>query len=97
MEPPMFQLVPMASGHHQEDPGSILSAPFQVFMYIKEIPPELFLLLTKPSQLSQSVLVGKVLQSLHHPSLNSLQSVRFSLVLGTPEYDTALQTQPHQW
>ncbi|KAK4810954.1 hypothetical protein QYF61_013362, partial [Mycteria americana] len=65
-----------------------------VFVYIDEIPPEPSLLLAKQSQLSQRFLIREVLQSLHHlrgPSLDSLQYVQASPVLGSPELDTGLQ------
>ncbi|KAK4810494.1 hypothetical protein QYF61_004274, partial [Mycteria americana] len=49
----------------------------------------------KQSQLSQPFLIGEMLQSFHHlcgPALDSLQYVHVSLVLGSPELDTGLQT-----
>lgn len=46
-------------------PGSILFAPcIQVDLYINEVCPDLLLLQGELSQLSQSFLIGKVLQSL---------------------------------
>ena len=48
------------------------------------------LLQTEQSQLSQPLLTGEVLQSLHHlggPLLDSLQYVQVSLVLTSPELE----------
>ena len=100
--PPMFQFVPIASGpvagHHWKEPGSISFAPsLQVFIDIEKIP--LSLLQAEQFQLSQPFFIGEVLQHLHHlcgPLLDSLQSVHVSVVLRSPELDTALQVWPHQ-
>ena len=59
-EPPVFQVVPIASGpvagHHWEEPGSVFFAPsWQVFISIDEIPLSLFFpRLNSPSSLSLS-------------------------------------------
>lgn len=50
------------SGHDCKEPGSSLFATsLQIFLYMDEIPPKHFLV-----QLSQSLLIGEVLQSLNH-------------------------------
>jgi len=102
--PPVFHFVPTTScpvtGHHWKAPGSVVLAPsLQVFIYIDKIPPEPSLLQAEESQLSHLLLIGDILQSLNHlygPSLDSLQYVHVSLVLGSPELDTVLQVWRHQ-
>ena len=99
-EPPVFQFVPLAScpgtGHHWEEPVSVLL--LSSFMYV--LYPTLSRLFSRlESQLPQPFLRGGMLQSLHHlcgPSLDSLQYVHLSPVLGTPALDPALQLWPHQ-
>ena len=56
-EPPMFQVGPIASrpgtGHHWEEPGSVLfPRSLQVFVHIEKIPPKSALLQAEQSQLS---------------------------------------------
>jgi len=100
----VFHFVPTTScpvtGHHWKAPGSVVLAPsLQVFIYIDKIPPEPSLLQAEESQLSHLLLIGDILQSLNHlygPSLDSLQYVHVSLVLGSPELDTVLQVWRHQ-
>ncbi|KAK4810889.1 hypothetical protein QYF61_013297 [Mycteria americana] len=58
------------------------------------IPKSNYLILAKQTHISQPFLIGEMLQPLHHlrgPSLDSLQYVQVSLVLGSPELDTGLQ------
>ena len=57
--------------------------------------PEPPLLQAEESQLSQPLLVGQMLQALHclrGPCLDFFQYIHLSLVLGSPELDTALQS-----
>jgi len=77
-EPSAFQLLPIASGpvprHDQDEPGSVLFAPsFQVFIYIKNIPPEPSLLQAEQSQLPQPFLICEM--SLNHPCGSLLDSL----------------------
>lgn len=61
--------------------------------------PEPSLLQAKQLQLSQPLLVWHMLHSLNYlcdPSLNLLQYVHVSLVLGSPEPDTALEVRSHE-
>jgi len=80
---PVLQFVPTASGpvtgHHRKEPGSLFARSLQVFIHTNQMPPE-------QSQLSQPFLTGEMPQSLHHlcgPSLDSLQYVHVSPVLGS--------------
>ena len=68
---PLFQCVPVASGpvtgHHWQEPVSVLSAPsLQVFIHVDEIPLEPSLLQAEQPWLSQPLLVGEMLQSFNH-------------------------------
>lgn len=69
-------------------PGSIFSAHLlQVFIYIGETTLGPSLLQAEQPQLSQLLLISHMFQSLNHlrgPSLDSLQYVHISLVLGSP-------------
>lgn len=67
-------------------------------MLLKD-PPEPSLLQSKQSQLSQPLLKWKVFQSLHHfcaPSLDYLQRVHVSLVLGISELEHSTPGVTHQ-
>lgn len=60
--PSVFQSVPIASGslteHHWKESGHVFLAPsLQISTYIDEVPQ---------TQLSQTFLIGEMLQSLHH-------------------------------
>ena len=90
----------LVTEHLGKEPGSIFLTPsVQVFTDIDNITPEPSVLQTGQSQLSQPFLNGEMLQSCNHlsgPLLDSLQYVRVSLVLESPELDTVLQGWPHQ-
>ena len=97
-EPSVFQFVLSASGpatgYHWKEPGSVLMAPsLQVLLCSEKTHPELSLLQAEQSQLSQPLLIGEMLQSVHHhsgPALHFLQYVHVSSVLGSPELGTEL-------
>ena len=75
---------------------SSLHPPFR-YSYTLTRSPEPSLLQAEQPQLFQPFLTGEMLQSLHHlsgPSLDSLQYVHISLVLGSPALDTVLQVWP---
>jgi len=97
-EPPVFQFVLTASGpgtgHHWKEPGSIFLIPSHpILIYMDEIPLcLLFSRLNSPSSLSLSPW-EEMLLSLNHlncPFLDSLQYIHVSLVLESPDLDTAL-------
>lgn len=87
-EAPALQFVSMASGPAT---GKSRLCPFhQIFMYIDEIPLN-FLCSRLDSPSSPSPFSWKMLQSLLHPcgpSLDSLQYVHVSPVLGSPALGT---------
>jgi len=91
-----FSLCPLplflGTGHDRKEPDSVLFAPsIQLFIYINKIP--LSLLIAKLNSPSQPFLIAEVLQSLnplHGPSWYSFQYIHVSLVLRSPELDTAL-------
>jgi len=102
--PPALKFVPTATcpgtGHHWAEPGSELFVPcLQVSMDTDENSPKPLLLQDEQTQLCQLLLTAELLQSFHYldgPSLDSLQYVHVSLLLGGPELDPAIQMWPHQ-
>jgi len=72
-----------------------LAPPPIIYLYtLTRSPPKCFLLQAEQSQISQPFFIWEMLQSLYHlcrASLDSLQYVHVSLVLGNPELDTVLQ------
>ncbi|XP_068808482.1 uncharacterized protein [Struthio camelus] len=67
-----------------------------MYIHIDQIPPQSSLLQAKQAQLSQPFLIGEMLQPPNHlssPSLDSLQELHVSLLLGNPEVDTVLQVE----
>jgi len=95
------RFVPFAShpltGHHWKKPGCVLFAPsLQVFIGIDEIHFEIPFLQDEQSRLSQPLLIGKMLQALHHLCGPVLDSFQYVLVSCSGGPRTALQGQPHQ-
>lgn len=81
-------------------PVALFPLCLQVFKHISKTPPESSLYAEQLClSLSSPSLPAETLQSLQpsslNPSLSSLQYVRVSLVLGSPEMDTLLQLCPH--
>jgi len=93
----VFQFVPIAShpttGNHWKKPGSIFLGPsFQVFVQMDEIPLSLlFSRLNSPLSQSFSQERSSSLLIFMVPSLDGLQHVHVSLVLGSPALAPELQ------
>ena len=78
---------------------SSLHSPFSYLYTLIKRPLSLLFSYSEESQLFQLFLICQLLQSLRHlcgPFLGSLQHVHVSLVLASPELDTAPQVWPHQ-
>lgn len=102
MEFPVFQFVPFATCPFWAAVKRcwfccLLLPPFQYLHTLIRSPKPSFLQAIQ-SQLSQPLLVWHMLHSLnlHDPSLNLLYYVYVSLVLDSPELDTALKLCSHQ-
>lgn len=76
MDFPVFQFVLLPCSLILRRPCSVSFTPSnQMFTYADEIPPELSLLQTEHSQLSQPLLVYRILQALNHQLLAGLAPV----------------------
>jgi len=89
----------LAVGSTEKSLGPSLHPAFTYLYILMRFPFKPSLLQTEQFQLSQPFLVGGMLQSLNHlsgPSLDLLQLLRISFVLGSPELDPAFQVWPHR-
>ncbi|KAJ7413899.1 hypothetical protein BTVI_42146 [Pitangus sulphuratus] len=71
-----------------------------ILIDIDEVPFHSSLSKAEQAQLPQPFLVGEMFQSLHHvhsPPVDLLQDLHVSVVLRSPELDTALQLPPGAW
>lgn len=102
-EPPMFQFVPIAFEPVWAPLKRVwlsLSCilPLGIYTHSWDLSEASFLQAEQP-QCTQPVPRQEMLQSFNHPcspSLDSLQYVHVSHILGSPELDTGLQMVPHQ-
>ncbi|KAK4829036.1 hypothetical protein QYF61_001841 [Mycteria americana] len=83
-----------------EENNPHLSTPsFQVVVESNKVSPQPLLLQAKQPQLPQPLLIRLVLQTLHQlrcPSLDTLQHLNVSLVVGGPKLNTGFEVRPHQ-
>ncbi|KAK4817645.1 hypothetical protein QYF61_023235 [Mycteria americana] len=103
-KPPLVQLEAISSCpitcYLGEETNTHLSTPsFQAVEESDKVSPQPPFLQAKQPQLPQPLLIRLVLQTLHQlccPSLDTLQHLNVSLVVGGPKLNTAFEVRPHQ-
>ncbi|KAK4822237.1 hypothetical protein QYF61_011878 [Mycteria americana] len=103
-KPPLAQLEaisssPITSSLGEETDPHLSTTSFQVVVESNKVSPQPPFLQAKQSQLPQLLLIRLVLQSLHQlrcPSLDMLQHLNVSLVVGGPKLNTVFEVRPHQ-
>ncbi|KAK4822662.1 hypothetical protein QYF61_019029 [Mycteria americana] len=103
-KPPLAQLeaissCPITCYLGEETDPHLSTTSFQVVVESHKVSPQPPFLQAKQSQLPQPLLIRLVLQTLHQlrcPSLDSLQHLNVSLVVGGPKLNTVVEVRPHQ-
>ncbi|KAK4825522.1 LOW QUALITY PROTEIN: hypothetical protein QYF61_000035, partial [Mycteria americana] len=103
-KPPLLQLEYVSSCpiscYLEEDTNTHLTTTFfQVVLESNKVSPQPPFLQAEQPQFPQLLLIRLLLQTLHQlrcPSLDSLQHLNVSLVVGGPKLNTVFQMQPHQ-
>ncbi|KAK4826991.1 hypothetical protein QYF61_013091 [Mycteria americana] len=103
-KPPLAQLEAISSCSitcylGEETDPHLSTASFQVVVESDEVSPQPPFLQAKQSQLPQPLLIRLLLQTLHQlrcPSLDTLQHLNVSLVVGGPKLNTVFEVRPHQ-
>ncbi|KAK4817959.1 hypothetical protein QYF61_003479 [Mycteria americana] len=103
-KPPLAQLEAISSRPitcylGEETDPHFSTASFQVVVESDKVSPQPPLLQAKQSQLPQPLLIRLLLQTLHQlrcPSLDTLQHLNVSLVVGGPKLNTVFEVRPHQ-
>ncbi|KAK4827408.1 hypothetical protein QYF61_017838, partial [Mycteria americana] len=103
-KPPLAQLEAISSRPitcylGEETDPHLSTASFQVVVESDKVSPQPPFLQAKQPQFPQPLLIRLVLQSLHQlrcPSLDSLQHLHVSLVVGGPKLNTVFEVRPHQ-
>ncbi|KAK4832178.1 hypothetical protein QYF61_020958 [Mycteria americana] len=103
-KPPLAQLevvssCPMACYLGEETDPHLATTSFQGVVESNKVSPQPPFLQAKQPQFPRPLLRRLLLQTLHQlrcPSLDTLQHLHVSLVVGGPELNTAFKVQPHQ-
>ncbi|KAK4826388.1 hypothetical protein QYF61_008059, partial [Mycteria americana] len=103
-KPPLAQLeaissCPITCYLGEETDPHLSTTSFQVVEESDKVSPQPPFLQAKQSQLPQPLLIKLLLQTLHQlrcPSLDTLQHLSVSLVVGGPKLNTGFEVQPHQ-
>ncbi|KAK4825213.1 hypothetical protein QYF61_025141 [Mycteria americana] len=103
-KPPPAQLEaissrPIACYLGEETDPHLPTASFQAVVESDKVSPQPPFLQAKQPQLPQPLLIRLVLQTLHQlrcPSLDTLQPLNVSLVVGGPKLNTVFEVRPHQ-
>ncbi|KAK4818986.1 hypothetical protein QYF61_022653 [Mycteria americana] len=103
-KPPLAQLeaisfCPITCYLGEETDPHLSTTSFQVVVESDKVSPQPPFLQAKQSQLPQPLLIRLLLQTLHQlgcPSLDTLQHLNVSLVVGGPKLDTVFEVRPHQ-
>ncbi|KAK4831827.1 LOW QUALITY PROTEIN: hypothetical protein QYF61_019350 [Mycteria americana] len=103
-KPPLVQLEAISSHPitcylGEETDPHLSTTSFQVVVESHKVSPQPPFLQAKQSQLPQLLLIRLVLQTLHQlrcPSLDTLQHLNVSLVVGGPKLNTVFEVRPHQ-
>ncbi|KAK4828375.1 hypothetical protein QYF61_026113 [Mycteria americana] len=83
----------------EETNPHLSTTSFQVAVESDKVSPQPPFLQAKQSQLPQPLLIRLLLQTLHQlrrPSLDTLQHLNVSLVVGGPKLNTVFEVRPHQ-
>ncbi|KAK4818760.1 hypothetical protein QYF61_018932 [Mycteria americana] len=102
-KPPLAQLeaissCPITCYLGEETDPHLSTTSFQVVVESDKVSPQPPFLQPKQSQLPQPLLIGLVVQTLHQlrcPSLDTLQHLNVSLVVGGPKLNTVFEVRPH--
>ncbi|KAK4831163.1 hypothetical protein QYF61_015633 [Mycteria americana] len=103
-KPPLEQLeaissCPITCYLGEETDPHLATTSFQAVVESDKVSPQPPFLQAKQSQLPQPLLIRLVLQTLHQlrcPSLDTLQHLNVSLVVGGPKLNTVFEVRPHQ-
>ncbi|KAK4824093.1 LOW QUALITY PROTEIN: hypothetical protein QYF61_010604, partial [Mycteria americana] len=103
-KPPLVQLEaissrPMACYLGEETDPHLSTTSFQAVVESDKVSPQPPFLQAKQPQLPQPLLIRLLLQTLHQlrcPSLDTLQPLNVSLVVGGPKLNTVVEVRPHQ-
>ncbi|KAK4824387.1 LOW QUALITY PROTEIN: hypothetical protein QYF61_014047 [Mycteria americana] len=103
-KPPLAQLeaissCPITCYLGEEADPHLSTTSFQVVVESNKVSPQPPFLQAKQPQFPQPLLTGLLLQTLHQlrcPSLDTLQHLNVSLVVGGPKLNTVFQVRPHQ-
>ncbi|KAK4828376.1 hypothetical protein QYF61_026114 [Mycteria americana] len=103
-KPPLAQLeaissCPITCYLGEETDPHLSTTSFQVVVESDKVSPQPPFLQAKQSQFPQPLLIRLVLQTLHQlrcPSLDTLQHLNVSLVVGGPKLNTVIEVRPHQ-
>ncbi|KAK4830945.1 hypothetical protein QYF61_014404 [Mycteria americana] len=103
-KPPLVQLeaitsCPISCYLGEETDPHLSTTSFQVAVESNKVSPQPPFLQVKQPQLPQPLLIRLLLQTLHQlccPSLDTLQHLNVSLVVGGPKLNTGFEVQPHQ-
>ncbi|KAK4825193.1 hypothetical protein QYF61_025121 [Mycteria americana] len=103
-KPPLAQLEaissrPIAFYLGEETDPHLSTASFQAVVESDKVSPQPPFLQAKQPQVPQPLLIRLVLQTLHQlrcPSLDTLQHLNVSLVVGGPKLNTVFEVRPHQ-
>ncbi|KAK4811173.1 hypothetical protein QYF61_019804 [Mycteria americana] len=103
-KPPLVQLEALSSCAiicywGEETDTHLSTTSFQVVVESNKVSPQPPFLQAKQPQLPQQLLIRLLLQTLHQlrcPSLDTLQHLNVSLVVGGPKPNTVFEVQPHQ-
>ncbi|KAK4817682.1 LOW QUALITY PROTEIN: hypothetical protein QYF61_024911 [Mycteria americana] len=103
-KPPLVQLEdilshPITCYLGEETDPHLSTTSFQVVVESDKVSPQPPFLQAKQPHFPQPLLIRLVLQTLHQlrcPSLDSLQHLNVSLVVGGPKLNTAFKVRPHQ-
>ncbi|KAK4822062.1 hypothetical protein QYF61_008871 [Mycteria americana] len=103
-KPPLVQLeaissCPITCYLGEETDPHLSTTSFQVVEESDKVSPQPPFLQAKQSQLPQPLLIRLLLQTLHQlrcPSLDTLQHLNVSLVVGGPKLNTGFEVRPHQ-
>ncbi|KAK4810562.1 hypothetical protein QYF61_004525 [Mycteria americana] len=103
-KPPLAQIeaissCPITCYLGEETDPHLATTSFQVVVESIKVSPQPPFLQAKQSQLPQPLLIRLLLQTLHQlrcPSLDTLQHLNVSLVVGGPKLNTVFKVRPHQ-
>ncbi|KAK4830186.1 LOW QUALITY PROTEIN: hypothetical protein QYF61_009213 [Mycteria americana] len=100
-KPPLVQLEAISSRPitcylGEETDPHLATTSFQVVVESDKVSPQPLLLQAKQPQYPQPLLIRLTLHQLRCPSLDTLQHLNVSLVVGGPKLNTVFEVRPHQ-